>query len=83
MPEKAKPLHLSYAQNVAVLYELRERYPDKTFYTVGLPTCVNMKKVTLEKILDVLKTGKNEIFLDNDLKDKALASLDKMLELAK
>ena len=66
-----------------VLYELRERYPDKTFYTVGLPTCVNMKKVTLEKILDVLKTGKNEIFLDNDLKDKALASLDKMLELAK
>lgn len=50
---------------------------------LGLPTCVNMKKVTLEKILDVLKTGKNEIFLDNDLKDKALASLDKMLELAK
>ena len=42
-----------------------------------------MKKVTLEKILDVLKTGKNEIFLDSDLKDKALASLDKMLELAK
>lgn len=41
------------------------------------------EKVTLEKILDVLKTGKNEIFLDNDLKDKALASLDKMLELAK
>ena len=66
-----------------VLYELRERYPDKTFYTVGLPTCVNMKKVTLEKILDVLKKFKNEIFLDNDLKDKALASLDKMLELAK
>lgn len=66
-----------------VLYELREKYPDKTFYTVGAPVCVNMKKVTLEKVLDVLKTEKNEVFTDEALSRKALAALDRMLELAK
>lgn len=66
-----------------ILYELREKYPDKTFYTVGAPTCIDMKKVTLEKVLDVLRSEKNEVFVDDALKQKALAALDKMLELAK
>lgn len=40
-----------------VLYELEKRYPEKKFYfTETLPVCRNMKKVTLEKILHVLKT---------------------------
>jgi quinolinate synthase len=65
-----------------ILYELREKYPDKTFYTVGTPTCIDMKKVTLEKVLDVLRSEKNEVFVDDALKQKALAALDKMLELA-
>ena len=39
-----------------VLYELEKRYPEKKFYfTETLPVCRNMKKVTLEKILHVLK----------------------------
>ena len=66
-----------------ILYELREKYPDKTFYTVGAPTCADMKKVTPEKVLDVLRSEKNEVFVDDALKQKALAALDKMLELAK
>ena len=66
-----------------ILYELRKKYPDKNFYTVGVPTCIDMKKVTLEKVLDVLSSEKNEVFVDDALKQKALASLDKMLELAK
>ena len=42
-----------------------------------------MKKVTPEKVLDVLRSEKNEVFVDDALKQKALAALDKMLELAK
>ena len=52
-----------------VLYELEKRYPEKKFYfTETLPVCRNMKKVTLEKILHVLKTGENEVFVDDALR---------------
>ena len=43
-----------------VLYELQKRNPEKKFYfTETTPICRNMKKVTLEKVLHVLKTGED------------------------
>ena len=49
-----------------VLYELQKRNPEKKFYfTETTPVCRNMKKVTLEKVLHVLKTGENEVFVRN------------------
>ena len=42
-----------------------------------------MKKVTLEKIVDVLENETNEVFLDDEFIKKALSPLEKMLELAK
>ena len=44
-------------------YELKKRNPGKKFYfTKTEPVCHDMKKVTLEKILQVLETGENEVF---------------------
>ena len=67
-----------------VLYELEKRYPDKKFYfTETLPVCRNMKKVTLEKVLHVLQTGENEIFVDEVVREESKKPLERMLELSK
>ena len=67
-----------------VLYELEKRYPDKKFYfTETLPVCRNMKKVTLEKVLHVLQTGENEIFVDEVVRQESRKPLERMLELSK
>lgn len=67
-----------------VLYELQKRNPEKKFYfTETTPICRNMKKVTLEKVLHVLKTGKNEVFVDDKLREESKKPLERMLELAK
>ena len=67
-----------------VLYELLKRNPEKKFYfTETTPICRNMKKVTLEKVLHVLKTGENEVFVDDKLREESKKPLERMLELAK
>ena len=67
-----------------VLYELEKRYPDKKFYfTETLPVCRNMKKVTLEKVLHVLQTGENEIFVNEVVRQESRKPLERMLELSK
>lgn len=66
-----------------VNYRLREDNPDKKFYFGGEYLCRDMKLNTLEKVLHVLKTGENEMKLSEELCDRAVKPLDKMLELAK
>ena len=58
--------------------------PDKKLYNVvRTQVCPNMKLNSLEKIIHVLETGENEVFLDEDFMNKAKAPLERMLELAK
>jgi len=66
-----------------VNYRLREDNPDKKFYFGGEYLCRDMKLNTLEKVLHVLKTGENEMKLPEELCERAVAPLDRMLELAK
>lgn len=64
-------------------YKLKEQNPEKTFYYPDkLPVCPNMKKNTLEKVLHVLQTGKNEVHVDAKLRENSKKPLEKMLELA-
>lgn len=67
-----------------VFYKLQKENPEKKFYLAndGM-VCVNMKKVTLEKILAILETECNEVFLQEGIKEKAMEPLKKMLEYAK
>lgn len=70
------------ATEMGVLYELRSKNPDKTFYTAG-QVCPNMKKVTLEKVRDCLRDNLNQVEVTDEVREKSLISLSRMLELAK
>lgn len=66
-----------------VFSEIRKQAPGKKLYTVKEDqVCINMKKVTLEKILDVLENETNEVFVEKEVAEKAMVPLTRMLELA-
>ena len=67
-----------------VQYKLETTCPDKKFYfTETVPICKNMKKVFLENVLHVLKTGENEVHVTDETRENAKRPLERMLELAK
>lgn len=67
-----------------VFPKILEQAPGKKLYRVVDPqVCVNMKKVTLDKVIDVLENETNEIVLDEEVAKKAMKPLERMLELAK
>jgi len=67
---------------MGVMYELQKRNPDKKFYAAGnLQICPNMKKITLDKVIQVMETGIPEVQLDKDIINDAHAPLLRMLEL--
>lgn len=69
---------------VGVFYELKKQNPDKKFHTLSSnQICTDMKFVTLEKVLEVLENETNEMTVTEDMRLKALAPLERMLELAK
>ena len=68
---------------MGVFYELSQKNPNKKFYSVGhRQFCPNMKKISLEKVLDVLQNPKNEMILDEETIEKANVPLERMLKLA-
>lgn len=65
-------------------YKLRTQNPNKKFYFAGTKHfCPNMKLNTVEKVLHVLKTGENEVLVSDEVREKAMKPLDRMLELAR
>lgn len=65
-----------------ILYELKNRYPDKVFHNLNT-ICNPMKCITLDDLYNSLLLEKSEIFLDESLRIKANNALLKMLELGK
>ncbi len=67
-----------------VFGEIRKKAPDKKLYTLKPDqVCVNMKMVTLDKVLDVLEEEKNEVHVDETVAAAAMKPLTRMLELAR
>lgn len=67
-----------------VFYELEQKNPDKKFYPVRTEQCcTNMKLVTLEKVLKAMEDLGPEITMEEEMRIKANAPLERMLELAK
>lgn len=72
------------ATEIGVLHELQKQNPDKEFYfPEKTPVCVDMKRITLEKILHVLKTEENQMKVDEAQSETAKMTLSRMLELAR
>ena len=67
-----------------VQYALQQARRDAVFYFPKTePVCTDMKRITLEKIIHVLKFGTNEIRMDNGQADEAAKqTLTRMLALA-
>lgn len=66
-----------------VLHELRKQNPEKTFYLLSENlVCEDMKKVTLEKLAQVLRDESNEVHLDEKTMEEAYKAMDTMLEMA-
>lgn len=67
-----------------ILFELKRQNPNKTFYTLYNGAlehdCKSMKKNTLEKILQVLQNEQPELLMDEELRQKALIPIQRMLE---
>ena len=69
---------------VGVRYELEKRNPDNIFYFPETePVCRDMKRITLEKVLEVLKSEKNRAAVAEEQADAARLTLGRMLELSK
>lgn len=63
-------------------YRLRKENPDKEFYFAYTPfQCKNMKKTTLKKVYDSLVEEKYEIKVDEDIRKKAVLSIERMLQV--
>ena len=67
---------------IGVDHELKKRNPGKKFYFPKTePVCHDMKSITPEKILQVLKTGANEVYINESLRESSKKPLEMMLEL--
>ena len=65
-----------------VLYELRKKNPDKVFHLVSDNMfCHDMKKVTLEKVLSSLENMNYQMEVNDEVRNGANHSLNRMLEL--
>lgn len=69
---------------IGVLYKLQQQNPGKHFYFPDTaPICPDMKTITLDKIIDVLKSGENSVSISADLAIQSKRPLERMLELSK
>lgn len=67
-----------------VFYELQKKNPDKKFYKINSTfVCQDMKLVTLEKIRNVLENMDNQVEVDEEVRERAMQPLERMLEYAK
>jgi quinolinate synthase len=65
-----------------VLHPLKQLCPDKNFFFLHAPmVCPNMKKTTLANVRNALINLQSKMEMDEDLIQKAAASLERMLSL--
>ncbi len=64
-----------------MVYRLKTLYPDREFTAGGNIYCYNMKKITLQKILDSLRKLEPVIELDAETREKAYAAVARMTEV--
>jgi len=67
---------------LGIMHQFEKRCPGKRFYPViNTLICPNMKATTLEKVHRALVTLEPRITVPADIREKALKSLERMLEV--
>ena len=67
------------ATEIGMIELLKQEVPGKKFFSIG-GECIQQKKITLENLYECLRDETGEIFLSEDVIEKARAPLKKMLE---
>lgn len=77
------------ATESGILYEMRKKCPEKNFIpappedsTCACNECNFMRLNTLEKLYNTLKYECPEVIVDNEIADKAIRPIKKMLEIS-
>ena len=79
--ESAAP-EIIVGTEVGILHRLRQESPGKKFYPVSdRLVCPNMKKTTLENLLESLREMKTRVTVDADIARRAKRAIDAMLAL--
>ncbi len=67
-----------------IAFELKNKLNGKKFsFVEDDKCCEDMKKITIDKVIDVLENNTNEVFVDEKTREMALIPLERMLEMAK
>jgi quinolinate synthase len=67
---------------IGLIYRLKTENPEKLFYPASeLATCPNMKKITIEKVLWSLQDLKEEVRVEEKIRQRALKAIEKMLTI--
>lgn len=72
-----------------VIHEMQKKAPEKKYIPVpsmsgcSCNNCPHMRLNTIDKMIDALKTLQPEILMDEEIRQKALIPLERMLELSK
>ena len=64
-----------------ILHPLKKNCPDKTFYAVQKAVCPNMKKTTIDLVLESLELMQHDIVLEEVILKKARRAVERMLEI--
>ncbi len=64
-----------------LIHQFKKANPDKVFYNPSpINICPNMKKNTIEKLLNCLETNTDEIILSEEIIQKAKKAIERMIE---
>jgi len=64
-------------------YRLKKENPGKKFYHTDKSICPNMKKITIEKVADSLKTLEPKVTLSREIIEKACLPLKRMMDVGR
>jgi quinolinate synthase len=64
-----------------ILHPLKKNCPSKTFYAIQKAVCPNMKKTTIDLVLESLELMQHNITLDEVILKKARRAVERMLEV--
>jgi len=65
-----------------MLYPLRKQNPEKEFHTITPDfVCTDMKKTTLEMVLETMQTKRNVVTIPEEVRIRAKQAIDRMLAI--
>jgi len=65
-----------------MLYPLRKQNPDKEFHLISNSlVCPDMKKTTLERVIETMKARKNIVTVPEEIRVRAKKAIDRMLAI--